>query len=190
MFLVQSFFDYRNKSIKDIFLKNSASSNLSDILSYFFLIFQKIDVEIFITGSPLLYTGRVNEMAQTSKFIGTAMGVNEIKKCPRFLADWLKLEDAHLYTGHSIRRTTATHLADAGAPAPMMKHKFNWKSEKMTNEYVSSSKKNQGTIAGMLDKQLSGLDPSAEMRTDGRSQNHQRLETDGNFSIFLMICIF
>ena len=112
------------------------------------------------------------------------MGVNEIKKCPRFVADWLKLEDPELYTGHSVRRTTATHLADAGAPVPMMKHKFNWGSEKMTNEYVSSSKKNQSTVAEMLDKQISGNEGSAEMMTGGRpvqhqSKNHQSPESIG-----------
>ena len=103
------------------------------------------------------------------------MGVNEIKKVPRFVAEWLKLENPELYTGHSLRRTCATHLADAGAPVPMMKHKFNWNSEKMTNEYISSSKKNQSTVAGLLDNQVSS---PAEMGADGRlvqhqSQNHQ-----------------
>ena len=60
------------------------------------------------------------------------------------------LEDPHLFTGHSLRRTSATVLADRGASSTTLRHKLNQKSETAVNEYISSSKSVQKTNAAML----------------------------------------
>ena len=60
------------------------------------------------------------------------------------------LEDPHLFTGHSLRRTSATILADRGASGTTIRNKLNQKSEQAVNEYISSSKSVQKTNAHML----------------------------------------
>ena len=60
------------------------------------------------------------------------------------------LEDPHLFTGHSLRRTSATVLADRGASGTTIRNKLNQKSEQAVNEYISSSKSVQKTNAAML----------------------------------------
>lgn len=60
------------------------------------------------------------------------------------------MEDPHLFTGHSLRRTSATVLADRGASGTTIRNKLNQKSEQAVNEYISSSKSVQKTNAAML----------------------------------------
>ena len=60
------------------------------------------------------------------------------------------MEDPHLFTGHSLRRTSATVLADRGASGTTIRNKLNQRSEQAVNEYISSSKSVQKTNADML----------------------------------------
>ena len=51
----------------------------------------KPDQEVFYTGR--LFTN------QPSRFVRSYLGIKELRNIPNFIANWLKLEDAHLYTG-------------------------------------------------------------------------------------------
>ena len=62
----------------------------------------------------------------------------------------LGLEKPEEYTGHCLRRTGATILADKGASGQALRHKLNQRSEKAVNEYISSSKAVQRRNAMML----------------------------------------
>ena len=62
----------------------------------------------------------------------------------------LGLEDPDSYTGHAMRRTAATILANKGASGQQLRHKLNHRSEKTVNQYLSSSKAVQKTNAMML----------------------------------------
>ena len=46
----------------------------------------------------------------THQFIGK----NKIAEMPKLIATFLKLPEAEMYTGHAVRRTSATFLAEAG----------------------------------------------------------------------------
>ena len=62
----------------------------------------------------------------------------------------LGLENPGEYTGHTLRRTAATIMADKGASGQTLRHKLNQRSEKAVNEYLSSSKAVQKSNALML----------------------------------------
>ncbi|XP_023310086.1 uncharacterized protein LOC108905534 isoform X2 [Anoplophora glabripennis] len=44
--------------------------------------------------------------------VNQLVGINKIGQVPQMIANYLKLDEPHLYTGHSLRRTSATLLAN------------------------------------------------------------------------------
>ena len=71
------------------------------------------------------------------------------------------LENPEDYTGHALRRTAATIMADKGASGQTLRHKLNQRSEKAVNEYLSSSKAVQRNNAMLL----SGFEEKNENET-------------------------
>lgn len=65
---------------------------------------------------------------QKGKCTMQPIGINKFGKMPSDIANYLKLTDADLYTGHSFRRTSATLLADSGADLTTLKRHGGWKS--------------------------------------------------------------
>lgn len=65
---------------------------------------------------------------QNGKYTNQPIGVNKFGSMPKKIAEYLGLDDAHLYTGHSFRRSSATLLADAGANITTIKRHGGWKS--------------------------------------------------------------
>jgi hypothetical protein len=51
---------------------------------------------------------------KSGKCTSQVVGKNMLSKVPRKVATFLNLPDAELYTGHCLRRSSATLLADAG----------------------------------------------------------------------------
>lgn len=49
------------------------------------------------------------------------VGINTISKIPRLVASYLELPNPELYTGHCLRRSSATLLANAGADITTVK---------------------------------------------------------------------
>ena len=56
------------------------------------------------------------------------MGRNKIGQIPKTIAEYLELTHPHRYTGHCLRRTSATFLSDSGANTTMLKQLGGWKS--------------------------------------------------------------
>ncbi|KAJ8910394.1 hypothetical protein NQ315_000498 [Exocentrus adspersus] len=56
------------------------------------------------------------------------VGINSFAKIPQKVAEYLKLPDASSYTGHYLRRTSATFLADSGADIQTPKRHGGWQS--------------------------------------------------------------
>jgi hypothetical protein len=83
----------------------------------------------------------------------------------------LELDNPETYTGHCMRRTAATRLANSGASGQQLRHKLNHRSEKACNEYLHSSKAVQHTNAMML----SGYEENKE------DENDPLKETSENF---------
>ncbi|KAJ8976665.1 hypothetical protein NQ317_004683 [Molorchus minor] len=56
------------------------------------------------------------------------VGKNTMGKIPSVVASYLKLPDVACYTGHCLRRSSATLLADAGVDITAIKRHAGWKS--------------------------------------------------------------
>ncbi|KAJ8974373.1 hypothetical protein NQ317_009420, partial [Molorchus minor] len=56
------------------------------------------------------------------------VGKNTMGKIPSVVASYLKLPDVACYTGHCLRRSSATLLADAGVDITTIKRHAGWKS--------------------------------------------------------------
>ena len=69
-----------------------------------------------------------------------AMGKNFLAKIGKYAASELGLHEPERYTGHCLRRTTATIAADRGANVVDMMRHMNWKSTTTAMKYVDNSK--------------------------------------------------
>lgn len=75
------------------------------------------------------------------------VGINTLSKIPKLVASYLNLKDAHLYTGHCFRRTSATLLANASADILTLKRHGGWRSSSIAESYVEESVTNKMEIA-------------------------------------------
>ncbi|KAJ8968455.1 hypothetical protein NQ317_016290 [Molorchus minor] len=71
-------------------------------------------------------------------------------KIPNVVASYLKLPDVACYTGHCLRRSSATLLADAGVDITTIKRHAGWKSTTVTEGYVENSIENKTKIANQV----------------------------------------
>ena len=58
---------------------------------------------------------------------------------PRRIATYLGLQDPNNYTGHAIRRTSTTWLAENGASTTLIQNFGGWKSSSVAQEYIDKS---------------------------------------------------
>lgn len=75
------------------------------------------------------------------------IGKNSLGKIPSIIANYLHLPNANLYTGHCIRRTSATMLSDSGASLTTVKRHGGWKSTNVAEGYIETSKETRMRIA-------------------------------------------
>ncbi|KAJ8982351.1 hypothetical protein NQ317_013102 [Molorchus minor] len=78
------------------------------------------------------------------------------------VASYLKLPDVACYTGHCLRRSSATLLADAGVDITTIKRHAGWKSTTVAEGYVENSIENKTKIANQV---LVGTTTSAITKT-------------------------
>ncbi|KAJ8977003.1 hypothetical protein NQ317_003430 [Molorchus minor] len=67
------------------------------------------------------------------------VGKNTMGKIPSVVASYLKLPDVACYTGHCLRRSSATLLADAGVDITTIKRHAGWKSTTVAEEEFRNS---------------------------------------------------
>lgn len=87
---------------------------------------------------------------QKGKCTSQVIGINKIGKCPTVIAQWLGLPEPELYTGHALRRTSATLLADAGASLTVLKRHGGWKSSQVAEGYIEDSIANKRKICDQI----------------------------------------
>ena len=99
------------------------------------------------------------------------------KKCfrqvPSIIASYLKLADAKLYTGHCMRRTSATLLADSDADLTTIKRLGGWKSGIVAEGYIGSSTQRKTLIANNENSEneaSTSRDEATASRTSSRWQ--------------------
>jgi len=66
------------------------------------------------------------------------------------IASWLALPNSDYYTGHAMRRTAATIIADRGGDTSTLKRFIGWRSSTVAEGYVARSKNNQREMANTL----------------------------------------
>lgn len=76
---------------------------------------------------------------QKGKVTRQVVGINKLGAVPKNIAEYLKLPNAALYTGHCFRRTSATILVDAGGDLMALKRHGGWKSSTVAENYVDES---------------------------------------------------
>lgn len=67
------------------------------------------------------------------------VGINTIYKIPKKIADFLKLPNSEMYTGHCFRRSAATMLSNSGADVVTVKRLGGWKSSSVAETYIEES---------------------------------------------------
>jgi|SRR5699024_382777 len=84
---------------------------------------------------------------QSGKCRAQPVGLNSFSKMPMKIAEYLGLENPHLYTGHCFRRSSATSLANSGANMTTMKRHGGWRSTSVAEAYIADSIENKIDIA-------------------------------------------
>ena len=91
-----------------------------------------------------------NFNVKAKRFVGQPMGIHTLSGIPKFIAEFLQLDDAKLYTGHCFRRSSATALADTGVSRMALKRQFCWQSDTVAEGYIGSSKTQKLDVAKAL----------------------------------------
>jgi integrase len=86
----------------------------------------------------------------TKAFENRPLGKAKIADIPRHMATVLHLDNAKFYTGHSLRVTSATVLADSGASLTNLKRHGRWRSSTVAEGYVRDSLLQKKKAAAML----------------------------------------
>lgn len=103
-----------------------------------------------LRSSIMLGEGRFFLSYYYGKCTVQPVGINTISKIPRLVAEYLGMNDAHLYTGHSFRRTSATLLAHVSGDILTLKRHGGWRSTSVAEGYVEESESNKIKIARKL----------------------------------------
>ena len=112
---------------------------------------------------------------QNGKCHRVVMGIHKISSVPKEVATFLKLLNPHEYTGHCLRRTSATILVDSGADITALKRHGGWKSGSVAEGYVEESLKNKKDMAMKILKptESSKPDTSAQVTYNESEYNYQ-----------------
>ncbi|XP_057328498.1 uncharacterized protein LOC130676889 [Microplitis mediator] len=80
---------------------------------------------------------------QKGKCTCQVIGKNKISEVPKVVAICLQLENPETYTGHCLRRSAATILANSGANITALKQLGGWRSSTTAEGYVENSLANR-----------------------------------------------
>ena len=83
------------------------------------------------------------------------MEKNKISGLPKEIASFLHLDNVRTYTGHALRRTSATFLYEAGGSVMDFQQFGGWESVKVAEGYVNNSNLNKSRLAAIVADQIS-----------------------------------
>lgn len=87
---------------------------------------------------------------QNGKCTKQPVGINKFGALAREVATFLKLPNAACYTGHCLRRSSATILVDAGADITALKRHGGWQSTAVAEGYLDHSLNNKMDTANKI----------------------------------------
>lgn len=107
-----------------------------------------------------LFTGRlfkcyrVNKTSGCGYYTAQPMGVHVLSKIPLKVAEFLQLPEKNRYTGHAMRRSAASTLAEAGASSSDLKTHFNWRSEQTALKYIDNTNNQKLKVSKLMEGSL------------------------------------
>lgn len=119
------------------------------------------------------------------------VGINTLSKVPSRVASFLNLANAEAYSGHCMRRTSTTLLANKGADLTTIKRHGGWRSSAIAESYIEDSISNKLDIArkiqGTPGTSRSLQEETSIVSTDlsKTSTSTMRSETDDNYKLVI-----
>lgn len=115
---------------------------------------------------------------QRGKCFSQPIGINKFRKNPQRIAEFLQLDQPECYTGHSLRRTFATVLVDAGADITMLKRHGGWKSRSVAEGYINESITNKNNTAIKIASAigLSSVEPAINNTEDSEADANSTIQ--------------
>jgi hypothetical protein len=119
------------------------------------------------------------------------VGINTLSKIPFKVATFLNLSKPELYTGHSLRRSSATLLVNGGGDITALKRHGGWRSNTVAEGYIEESICEKLNTA----KKILGTLPEAPNAFTSRNCNNGNtsnvcsvsVNDDSNFTITLNV---
>jgi hypothetical protein len=100
--------------------------------------------------SNLTSTTRFFLNYQRGKCTKQPIGINKFGSIASVVAKFLKLPDPARYTGHCLRRSSATILVDSGADITALKRHGGWRSTAVAESYIDHSLNNKIETANKI----------------------------------------
>jgi len=118
-------------------------------------------------------TGRIFRQCRNGSFTKQPSGRSFFLNLPKKIAEHLELQEFKKYTGHSIRRTSATWLAESGASVMQLKKFGRWTSDTVAQSYVDCSENTKRQFSALIAKDTK--EDSKKEKTDSDpGKNGQR----------------
>mgnify|MGYP005983973135 FL=1 len=120
--------------------------------------------EMYVTICRKYFSLRPKELSEKRLFLKyqsgkchrAVMGIHKIGSVPCEVASFLKLLNCKQYTGHALRRTSATLLVDAGGDVTTLKRHGGWKSSSVAEGYIDESMHSKEVIANKILSPVAG----------------------------------
>lgn len=84
------------------------------------------------------------------KVVRQPIGINTIGLFPKKIAEFLRLDEPQLYTGHALRRSAATWLGNSGVDLISLKRFGGWHSDQAPLGYIAESTHSKLLLASRL----------------------------------------
>ena len=101
-----------------------------DYYYYFNSYVEAINKEINLSNQQnFWFQGKKKREDGATSFVNQIVGIDELYKVPKYMAEICGFDHPEQFTGHSFRRTATTIMADSGATGQQLRNKLNHKSE-------------------------------------------------------------
>ncbi|KAJ6642429.1 hypothetical protein Bhyg_07377 [Pseudolycoriella hygida] len=94
------------------------------------------------------------------------IGKHKFAGTPKLVADYLQLAESKKYTGHSLRRSSATLLVNGGAGMTGLKHHGGWKSSTVAEGYIGDSMARKRKMGAVISNAIAPKKSSSEIVTE------------------------
>lgn len=105
------------------------------------------------------------------KSVKQFVGIHKFGTIPQEIAAYLKLPHIREYTGHCLRRTSATLLVNSGGDITMLKRHGGWKSSTVAEGYIEDS---MATKTSICEKNLTNVGTDTEINQTSNLINVSR----------------